>query len=131
MTDTVTLQIITDTSTESDELEALTLALREELLGLDVTSVDPVTNPQAPPDAKGGLTMLGGWLAVHLGPEALRRVITTVTGWATRANRTVELSIDGDTLKLSGVDAVTQAKIVDQWFARHATPIQAPPPTEP
>ena len=131
MTEALTVQIVTDTSTEADELEALTLALREELLGLEVASVDQVTDPQAPRDSKGGLSMLGGWLVVHLGPEALRRVFSTVAAWATRANRTVELSIDGDILKLSGVDARIQTTIVDEWFARHArSDEQASPPTE-
>jgi hypothetical protein len=129
MTETVTVQVITDTSTEADELEVLTLALRDELLRLEVASVDHVIDPPAPPDSKGGL--LGGWLAVHLGPEALRRVLSTVAAWATRAHRTVELSIDGDVLKLSGVDASTQTRIVDEWFARHAGPAQATPPTGP
>jgi hypothetical protein len=130
MTDIVSVQIVTDTSTEADELEALTLALREELLDLEVASVDHLTDPQAPRDSKGGLSLLGGWLAVHLGPEALRRVFSTIAAWASRANRTVELSIDGDVLKLSGVDAGTQTRIVDEWFARHLPPDQATSPTE-
>jgi len=131
MTQIVTVQIPLDTTTDADELEALTLALREELLGLEVAAVDQIANPQAPPDSKGGLTALGGWLAVHLGPEALRRVVSTVAAWATRANRTVELSIDGDVLKLSGVDARTQTIVVDEWFARHVRSDQATPPTAP
>jgi hypothetical protein len=37
--------------------------------------------------------------------------------WANRTGKTVELTIDGDTLKLTGANADIQARIVDEFFA--------------
>lgn len=40
--------------------------------------------------------------------------------WALRTGRTVEVTIGGDMLKVTGVTTQQQEKIIDTWLARHA-----------
>ena len=108
---------------DADQLEELTSLLREELLELDVAAVEPAQE-SAPEDAKGALAALGGWLAVHFGAAGLRTglkaVVNVVASWAGRTGKTVELTIGGDTLKVTGASAEMQARIVDEFFARQS-----------
>ena len=63
----------------------------------------------------------GGWLVAQFGTlEGLRAVVTTVHGWVSRTGRSVEVSIDGDVLKVTGVTSHQQGEIIDAWLARHA-----------
>jgi hypothetical protein len=113
----VLLRISAEPDDDTGELDELTRRLRSTLLGLDVTRVDPVTTSGTPDGAKG-LSAVAGWLAVHLGEEALRRVLETVLDWASRNGRTVEATIDGNSLKLGRAGRDEQRRIVDAWLAR-------------
>ena len=65
--------------------------------------------------------MLAGGLLAQFGTlDGLRAVVAAVRGWASRTGRTVEVSIDGDVLKVTGVTSQQQEKIIDAWLARHA-----------
>jgi hypothetical protein len=44
-----------------------------------------------------------------------------VRAWAARSQRTVEITMDGDTLKLEAATAQQQQEVVDAWLARHST----------
>ncbi|HSV65973.1 MAG TPA: hypothetical protein VLJ59_08740 [Mycobacteriales bacterium] len=109
---------------DAEELAELTRLLRAELLdlrGLEpyLTSVESPDDEAAPGPAKG-LGALLGELVVRLGPEGLRAAVAAVRGWASRTNRTVEVNIDGDVLKLTGVTSEQQDRVIDGWLARHA-----------
>ena len=52
--------------------------------------------------------------------DGLRAVVAMVRGWARRTGRTVEVSIGGDVLKVTGVTSQQQGEIIDLWLARHA-----------
>src|SRR6478672_9111049 len=108
----LTLQVLADVDDDAESLEELTARLREELLELDVERVDPLVEDHAPDDAKGAVAVISGWLAVHLGPAALKAVVNAVVAWAGRNARSVELTLNGNTLKVSGVSADAQARIV-------------------
>ena len=107
-----------------DQLNELTSLLRQELLELDVAAVEPMAQEAAPEDAKGALAALGGWLAVHFGATGLKAglkaVVNVVASWAGRTGKTVELTIGGDTLKVTGASAEMQARIVEEFFARQS-----------
>lgn len=99
----------------------LTVLLRDELLAEDVEDVRPV-EPDTAPDGAKGAGAVAGWLAVQLASvEGVRVVIDLLRGWAGRRRRAVEVTIDGNTLKLSGVSSGEQERIIDAWIARHAT----------
>ena len=42
-------------------------------------------------------------------------------GFASRTGRTVEVSIGGDELKLTGATSQQQEQIINAWLARHAS----------
>jgi hypothetical protein len=105
---------------EDGDLLDLTALLRQELLDLDVEDVRALENDKTPTDAKG-VAELVGWLAVQLGSvETVRAVIDLLHGWAGRRRREVEVTMGGDTLKLSAVSASEQEQIIDAWLARHS-----------
>jgi hypothetical protein len=52
--------------------------------------------------------------------DGLRAVLAAVRGWASRTGRTVEVSIGGDALKVTGATSKQQEMIIDAWLARHA-----------
>jgi hypothetical protein len=105
---------------DAEELAELTGRLRAELLDLDLGSVDLPADEAVPGQAKG-LAALVGWLTVRFGTaEGLRAAVAAVRGWAVRTNRTVEVSVDGDVLKLTGVTSQQQDRVIDGWLARHA-----------
>lgn len=112
------LQVCPVPGDEAEELVELAGLLRGELLDLDVFAVDRLPDEAVPPGAKG-VAAIAGWLAVQLGPEALRAVLAKVADWVTRNDRVVEVSYGGDTLKLGRATREQQEKIIDGWLARH------------
>ena len=46
-------------------------------------------------------------------------MVAAVRGWTSRTGRTVEVSVGGDALKVTGVTSQQQEKIIDAWLARH------------
>jgi hypothetical protein len=114
----VTVRLVPDPGDEPDDLVVLAGRLRTELLDLDLAEVEPMTEPTAPEYAKG-LGTLVGWLAVRLTLDRLRVLVGAAQEWASRNRRVVEVSYGGDTLKVIGVTATQQAKIIDDWITRH------------
>jgi hypothetical protein len=103
---------------DAGDLSRLAGWLRAELLDLDVQRVDHVPGTDVPSGAKG-LAAVAAWLSVHLASEALPAVLAKVADWATRNDRTVEVSYGGDTLRLGRATREQQEKIIDGWLARH------------
>ena len=113
------LQVLPVIDGDAEELADLAGRLRAEVLDVDDVSVVPL-NAEVAPDGAKGLGTLAGWLAVQFGTlDGLRAVVSAVRGWTSRTGRTVEVSIGGDTLKVTGVTS-QQEEIIDAWLARHA-----------
>jgi hypothetical protein len=107
------------------EMEELTAAMRRELLQLDVQSVDRVSGGPAPEDSRGIDLMAIGTLLVNLGKATpvLGQVVAVIQAWAARSpNRTVKLTLAGDTLELGGMSESDQQLVIKDWMARHAKP---------
>jgi len=45
--------------------------------------------------------------------------VKAVGSWTTRTGRTVEVSVDGDVLKLTGASREQQDRVIEAWIARH------------
>src|ERR1700712_2496005 len=108
---------------DDEELFQLTQGLRAELLELDVDAVGLGSEGEAPDGAKGlELLAIGGLVGKFaLNSAGLKSVVDTTTAWLGRQGaRSVKLSLDGDTLELTGVSSDEQSKLVEQWIARHA-----------
>jgi hypothetical protein len=112
------LQVLPGPDEDAEQLDDLTAMLREELLELDVAAVEPMMQDRVPEDTKGVVAALGGWLAVHFGPAGLKAVVNAVVGWAGRNGKTVEFTLGGNTLKVTGASADVQSRIIDEFFAR-------------
>jgi hypothetical protein len=108
---------------DADELLALTQRLRGELLELDVDDVAPASHGEAPAGAKGVELLALGGLIVQFARNApvLRSVVDTTVAWLSRQQaRSVKLTLDGDTLEVTGVSSDEQSQLIEQWVARHA-----------
>jgi hypothetical protein len=117
------LELHTSSDTDSEELAALVYRLRSELLELDVDSVVPLTAGEAPDGAKGvELLTLGGLLIEFLlQPEMLTSIVKGVQSWLRRqSENSVKLTLDGDSLEVTGVNSEQQDRLIDLWVARHA-----------
>lgn len=117
--DEVLVQVIGDDDDESADVQALARALRGELLRLDVEEVDLVTEESLPEGAKG-LAVITGLLNVRTIAEELRSIIGGLRGWIARNNRSVTITLDGDTLTLSAASSEEQEKLIDLFINKHA-----------
>ena len=115
---------IVDDEADDEQLEVLALLLRQELLMLDVRSVEPYREGEAPDGSRGGLAAIAGVLSVSLAPglQVLGSVVTVVRDWLRRSGtgRTVKLTIEGDVIELSGASDEVQQQLVDAFVRRHA-----------
>lgn len=118
--DQLIVQVLPVADSDAEELADLAGGLYAELLDVDAASVAPLTAAAAPEGAKG-LGTLAGWLVAQFGTlDGLRATVAAVRAWASRTGRTVEVSIGGDVLKVTGVTSQQQGEIIDAWLARHA-----------
>jgi hypothetical protein len=118
------LELETLPDTDSEELAALVQRLRAELLDLDVDRVEPLTAGEAPEGAKGVELLALGVLVVQfvLQPGVLTSIVDGVRSWLQRQSvRSVRLTLDGDSLEVTGVSSEEQDRLVELWIARNAT----------
>ncbi|HEY3005049.1 MAG TPA: hypothetical protein VGJ44_22065 [Kribbellaceae bacterium] len=115
---------VVEEGADADRLEGLSLQLRQELLGLDVSSVEPDLSGDAPEGTRGALAAVAGVLVVSLQPtlQTVGAVVAAVRDWMRRSggNRTVKIEIGGDVLELTGASDQVQQRVVDDWIRRHA-----------
>jgi hypothetical protein len=115
------LQVLPGQDSDVEELADLGDQLRAELLEFDLASVTPLPAEGAPPGAKG-LGQVAGWLVAQFGTlDSLWTVINGVRAWAARTQRTVEITMDGETLKIGAATTQQQQELIDAWLARHGT----------
>jgi hypothetical protein len=105
---------------DSERMEQLTLALRRELLQLDVEDVEPVRTGPAPEGTRAIDVAAVGTLLVSLtsSAAALTGVVNTVRGWLAQGSqgRTVELTIGDKTLKLAGASDEQQDQLIREFL---------------
>lgn len=108
---------------DAEEVFELAQGLRGELLELDVDAVGLANDGEAPDGAKSPELLAIGGLAIRfaLSLSVLKSVVDTTVAWLGRQRaRSVKLTLDGDTLELTGVSSDQQSRLVEQWIARHA-----------
>lgn len=106
---------------DRDELDELTLQLRERLLELDVDDVEPVRSAAVPAGAKPADALAVGALAVTVAPIALRAVLDLVRTWIeTRPVRTVSITLGEDSLDLEAVSSADQQRLIEAFLASRA-----------
>ncbi len=113
------MQVVPVADSDEEELADLAGQLHAELLGVDDASVGPLPVGAVQEGAKG-LGDVAGWLVAQFGTlDGLRALVAAVRGFASRTGRTVEVSIGGDSLKVTGATSRQQEQIIDAWLARH------------
>jgi hypothetical protein len=116
---------LTEPGSDDERLEQLSLRLADELRGLDVDGVAPATGGTAPDGTRSALAAVAGALVVSLRPntQQLTAVVGMIWTWVRRSpvQRTVKVTIAGDTLELSGASDELQRRVVDDWISKHAT----------
>jgi hypothetical protein len=117
--DRLNLQVLPVADSDAEELTDLAGELHAELLDVDEVSVALLDDEASPDRAKGLGTLAGGLLAQFGTLNGLRAVVAVVRRWASRTGRTVEVTIGGDVLKVTGVTTQQQEKIIDAWLGRH------------
>ncbi|MET4656803.1 hypothetical protein ABID80_000495 [Streptomyces sp. PvP037] len=103
---------------DQEELDELTLRLRERLLELDVDDVELNRSGDIPAGAKPVDAIAVGALVVTVAPIALRSVLDLVRTWIeTRPVRTVSINLGEDSLELEAVSAADQQRLIDAFLA--------------
>lgn len=88
----IILQIDAGEDADKEELDQLTRQLRNEILEIDVDSVDSVKNREVPKGAKGVDAAVLGTVAVHLLPAVVPALIGLIKAWSMRGeNRLVKI----------------------------------------
>jgi hypothetical protein len=114
---------INSASDDQEELERSTHQLREELLDLNLESVDLVKKGDPPKGSKAGEEVVSwGSLLVSLAASggALPGLIGTVQSWLSRKeNQKITMQIGADKLEMTGISSEQQDKLIDAWINRH------------
>lgn len=101
----LTLQVETADAASVEELDELARGLREELLQLEVHSVEPVRGGPAPAGTRAGdIAEIGNLIVtVAQSAAAIVSLVTAVQSWLKRNQRgTVILAVGGDELSSAG-----------------------------
>ena len=112
-----------DPDTDPEDVDRLGRQLRNELRALDVDEVSTVEGGTSPAGAKSGtVTSLTEWLVTLSGGGGVFvTVIATLKEWLSRRGgaHKVSVTIDGDTLELSGATPVERAELIETFVRRH------------
>ena len=100
---------------EPGEQASWAVLLSEELSELDEVRIDFEADT-APSMAKGVALSA---LVARIPASAVGKLVAAVRAWAARTGRTVEASIDGDWIKVTGASRTQQDEVIEAWLARH------------
>jgi hypothetical protein len=108
---------------DPEQVDAATLAVRRELLELDVEDVVPAKAGAAPEGARGLDVAALGALLVQAGgaAQAVASVVTVLRGWLKRspsqAHRSVRITVGGQSIELTEATQAQQQQLVDRFLA--------------
>jgi len=108
---------------EPNELEDITNNLRDELLALDIDSVEQTLSTSSPDGTKATGAFDLGALLLKLNPagKVLATVVSTIQNWLGRQEQsTISLEIGGDKLTLTGLSIENQNQLVATWIQKHS-----------
>jgi hypothetical protein len=121
---------------DDGRLEALSSALRRELMALDVEDVERVREGQAPPGTRAvELAAVGALLVIFKeSAQLVTGIVTAVRSWLLAAppGRTVEITLGDTTLKVASATPDQQEKLIAEFVGAMqrmgASPADSPPP---
>ncbi|GIF52127.1 hypothetical protein DFJ67_6335 [Asanoa ferruginea] len=97
MTDSLRIRLDVTADVDDDVLARMTGDLRDELLDLDVDSVERPSGGPAPDGTKAGEVLTAGALLLAVAPSVVEGVLAVLTSWLSRQPSDVTIEIDGQT----------------------------------
>ena len=118
----ISLRVEMDVEVDLGELAELTAGLREELLELDIDTVEGIAGPELSPGPKGPASDSVGTLIVTLSNSAaLVALMGVLRSWISRATgRKITIKRGKDEITVSGLSAEDQEKLIASWLDQHA-----------
>ena len=116
----VWVEIDADPGDDAEYLARLTYRLRDELLALDVDNVELAAGEA--PDGSMGVSVLatGGLVVRFVTQDVLRSIVSSARSWLARQHcRSIKLTLDGDSLEVTGISSAAQDELIGLWVARH------------
>jgi hypothetical protein len=115
------ISVLRDTDSDEFDLDDSARQLMTGLMDIDdVSSVAAVNESDVPKGSKSGSADIVGWLAVELGDLGLRALVRKIKEFARLRRCSIEITIDGDVLRVTGVSSEQRDRIIEAWLARHA-----------
>lgn len=113
---------VEDEQGDQEGLAELTDGLRQELLDLDVDSVEQLSAGEAPPGSRAfDVASLGTLVVTVARSEVLAAIVSAVAMWLTsRRNQVVKIDVDGDVLELGGLPSQERQRLTEEWLRRRA-----------
>ncbi|MGV9395132.1 hypothetical protein [Streptomyces sp. NPDC003668] len=105
---------------DQEELESLTLELRQHLLDFEVERAELARRTVAPDGTKvvGALTV--GTLIVTVGIPLLPKLLDVITAWIeNRPVRTATVTIGEDSIEMEALSSADQRRLIDAFIAAH------------
>jgi hypothetical protein len=118
------IQIEPEEDADATELDQITNQLRSELLDLDVEAVQRVSTDEVPPGARAIDVAMLGALVIKLGPSAIMPVVRGIQSWLRRSRiaRSAELTINGQSIKVTGISPAKQEELIKVWLTKIESP---------
>ncbi|MGI5518444.1 hypothetical protein [Streptomyces sp. CA-106131] len=121
MTQQMSLVLTGGPGSDQEELDTLTVHLRERLLELDVERVTLRRQGTAPAGAKPGEVIAVGALTVTMAPVVLRAVLRLLETWIrNRPVRTIRVTIGEDSVEIKGVSSAGERRLIDTFSTVHS-----------
>jgi hypothetical protein len=93
------------------------------MLGEEVSELDDVVVEQSAglvPEGAKGMAVLAG-LVVRAPADGVKMMLGLLQAWVIRTGRTVEATIDGDSIRITGASREQQDQVIGAWLGRHAS----------
>jgi hypothetical protein len=97
MADALRIRLDVSADVDDDVLARMTGDLRDELLDLDVDSVERPSDGAAPEGTKAGEVLTAGALLLAVAPSVVEGVMAILASWLSRQPADVKIEIDGQT----------------------------------
>jgi hypothetical protein len=119
---TVTVILDGGPDTDTEEVARLAEQLRRRLLELDVEAVDLVRTDDIPAGAKAIEAISLGALAVTVAGGTVKAVVDLARTWiAARPIRGAKVTVDGESLELTGASAADLERLTRAFTDRHTS----------
>jgi hypothetical protein len=114
------LSVVLEADADAVELDAETTQLRSELLELEIDAVERPPGGPPPEGARAAEVAILGTLLVEVSKGLVGSVVRFVEEWVRRRRtRSVELTLNGDSIKLSNVSDEDQRRLLETFLRRH------------